>query len=108
MRGIYKNVEKKARKRKNWKILYISKKRYRYIIQEAEIKYVRIVKYCTRTDQLINENIWIDRGILSLYEIITEYTEKWKLHLQRKEQILVPLQALTIVLLANETWGDQD
>jgi hypothetical protein len=69
------------------------KKRDRNRIQAAEIKYLRTVSGCTNIDQLRKEDIRNELGIAPLYEKITEYTNKWKIHLQRMEQIRIPLQA---------------
>jgi hypothetical protein len=44
----------------------------------AEMKYLTIVKGCTRLDQIRNE-----LGISALSEKITEYRNKWKAHLQK-------------------------
>jgi hypothetical protein len=62
-------------------------------IQEAEMKYLRTVKGCTRLDQIRNEDIRNDLGISSLSEKIIEYRNKWKAHVQRMERTPIPLQA---------------
>jgi hypothetical protein len=62
-------------------------------IQAAEIKYLRTVKGCTKIHQLRNEEIRNELGIPPLYDKITEYRDKWKIHLQRIEQTRIPLQA---------------
>jgi hypothetical protein len=62
-------------------------------IQEAEMKYLRTLKGCTRLDQMRNEDMRNELGISSLSEIITEYRNKLKAHLQRKERTRIPLQA---------------
>jgi hypothetical protein len=46
------------------------------IIQEAEMKYLRTVKRCTRLDQIRNEDMRNELGISPLSEIITEYRNK--------------------------------
>jgi hypothetical protein len=45
-------------------------------IQEAEMKYLRTVKGCTRLDQITNEDMRNELGISPLSEIITEYRNK--------------------------------
>jgi hypothetical protein len=62
-------------------------------IQAAEMKYLRTLKECIRLDQIRNEDIRNELGISSLSEIIIEYRNKWKSHLQRIEHTRIPLQA---------------
>jgi hypothetical protein len=62
-------------------------------IQAAEMKYLRTVKGCTMIDQLRNEDIRNELGIPLCMKEITEYGDKWKIHLQRMEQTSIPLQA---------------
>jgi hypothetical protein len=62
-------------------------------IQEAEMKYLRTVKGCTRLDQIRNEDMRNELGISPLSEKIIEYRNKWKVHLQRMEPTRMPLQA---------------
>jgi hypothetical protein len=52
------------------------------------MKYLTIVKGCTRLDQIRNEF-----GISPLSEKITEYRNTWKAHLQKMEHNHIPLQA---------------
>jgi hypothetical protein len=59
-------------------------------IQAAEMKYLRTVKGCTKIDQLRND-IQNELGIPPLYEKMTEYRDKWKIHLQRMDQTRIPL-----------------
>jgi hypothetical protein len=57
------------------------------------MKYLRIVKGCTRLDQIRNEDIRNKLGISPLSEKIIEYRNKWKARLQRMEHTRIPLQA---------------
>jgi hypothetical protein len=95
MWGNFKNVKKNTRKETNLKFytvmaipvllygceIWTLKKRDWNRIQAAEMKYFRPVKGCTKIDQLRNEDIWNELGIHCLYEKITEYRDKWKIHL---------------------------
>jgi hypothetical protein len=60
---------------------WILKRRYLNRIQTAEMKYLWNVKGFLKVDQVRNENILNDLDISPLYENITEYREKWKIHL---------------------------
>jgi hypothetical protein len=77
-------------------------------IQAAEMKYLRTVKVCTRSDQIRNEDIRNELGISPFSEIITEYRNKWKAHLQRMEHTRIPLQAYKYQHPENETEIDQE
>jgi hypothetical protein len=57
------------------------------------MKYLRIVKGCTKIDQLRNEDILNELGISPLDEKITKYRDTWKMHFQMMEQARIPLQA---------------
>jgi hypothetical protein len=50
-------------------------------ILAAEMKYLWTVKCFLKVDQVRNKNILNDFGISPLYENITEYRDKWKIHL---------------------------
>jgi hypothetical protein len=71
------------------------------------MKYLRTLKGCTRLDQMINEDIRNELGISPLGEKITEYRNKWKVHLQRMKHTRIPLQAY-INHPENETQVDQE
>jgi hypothetical protein len=60
-------------------------------IQAAQIKYLRTG--CTRLDQIRNEDVRNELSISPLSEKVTEYSNKWKAHLQRMEHTRIPLQA---------------
>jgi hypothetical protein len=62
-------------------------------IQGAEVKYLITIKWCTRLDQIRNEDIRNELDISPLCEEIIEYRNKWKVHLQRMEHTRIPLQA---------------
>jgi hypothetical protein len=46
------------------------------------MKYLKPGKGCTRADQVRNENIQKELGIFSINGKISEYRDKWKIHLQ--------------------------
>jgi hypothetical protein len=64
-------------------------------IKAAEIKYVRMVKICSRRDRVRNVDMRSELGVFPSYGNVTEYRHKRKIYLQRIEQILTSLQAFT-------------
>jgi hypothetical protein len=57
------------------------------------MKYLRTVKGCTKIDEIRNDEKRNELGIPPLYEKITEYRDKWKIHLQMMKQTRIPQQA---------------
>jgi hypothetical protein len=60
---------------------WILKRRDLNRILAAEMKYLRTVKGFLKVDQVRNENILNDLDFSPLYENITEYRDKCKIHL---------------------------
>jgi hypothetical protein len=73
------------------------------IIQAAEMKYLRTVKGCIKTDQLRNEDIRNDLGIFPLYENITEFKDKWKIFCNGSNRLEFYFKPINVILPVEET-----
>lgn len=66
------------------------------------MKYRRTVKGCTTTDQLRNDDIQKQLDTFPLFEKITEYRDKRKIHLQKTKQTLFHYKPEPTVHLADK------
>jgi DNA/RNA endonuclease YhcR with UshA esterase domain len=61
-------------------------------IQAAEMRFLRKTKGCTRLDRTRNENIRAQLNICSIFGRITNYRNRWKVHINRMEDHRLPKQ----------------
>lgn len=62
-------------------------------IQASEMKFLRAIKGCNRSDRIRNEDIRQELGVTALREQLMEYRTNWKDHIRRMDNSRIPLQA---------------
>ena len=55
-------------------------------MQASEMKFLRLVKRCTRLDHLTNNFICSNLKIYSIYHKIIDYQHKWKEHVEQMDK----------------------